>query len=292
RMSTRRGDGWQCDHGAQYFTARHPLFVAQVAEWEAQGLVQAWQGKIGAYEATGWRHHTEPLPRYVGTPTMNAPLSSVAHGRGMTVERGTLVERLLRAEGGWQLKLRDEDQPSTAFDAVLLAMPAPQAHALAAPWSRQLADEASQVRMLPSWALIAHFDQRPFLEVDAAFINQGPLRWIARQASKPARGKAECWLIHAQAEWSEQHLEQTPEQVAEAMIQALQALGAPAPRQWSIHRWRYADIAAPLDIGSAFDADLKLGCCGDWLCGGKVEGAWLSGNHLAQALIEHQGAAR
>ena len=22
RMSTRRGDGWQCDHGAQYFTVR------------------------------------------------------------------------------------------------------------------------------------------------------------------------------------------------------------------------------------------------------------------------------
>ncbi|MGA8880775.1 MAG: FAD-dependent oxidoreductase, partial [Azonexus sp.] len=22
RMSTRRGDDWQCDHGAQYFTAR------------------------------------------------------------------------------------------------------------------------------------------------------------------------------------------------------------------------------------------------------------------------------
>ncbi|MEF8717273.1 MAG: NAD(P)-binding protein [Candidatus Accumulibacter necessarius] len=26
RMSTRRGDDWQCDHGAQYFTARHPAF--------------------------------------------------------------------------------------------------------------------------------------------------------------------------------------------------------------------------------------------------------------------------
>jgi len=29
-MSTRRGDGWQCDHGAQYFTARDPAFRVEV----------------------------------------------------------------------------------------------------------------------------------------------------------------------------------------------------------------------------------------------------------------------
>ena len=28
RMSTRRGEDWQCDHGAQYFTARDPGFLA------------------------------------------------------------------------------------------------------------------------------------------------------------------------------------------------------------------------------------------------------------------------
>lgn len=290
-MSTRRGEGWQCDHGAQYFTARHPLFVAQVANWEAQGLVQTWPAKIGVYDAQGWHRHTEPLPRYVGTPTMNAPLSAAANDGALTVERGRLVESLLRVEGGWRLKFKEDAQPSTVFDTVLLAMPAPQVQALIAPWSRQLVDHASQVRMLPSWALIAHFDQRPFHEVDAAFINQGPLRWIARQASKPGRSEAECWLIHAQATWSEQHLEQDPEQVAAAMIQAWQALDAPMPSQWSVHRWRYADIANPLDIGSVFDAGLNLGCCGDWLCGGKVEGAWLSGNHLAEAVVTHQRTA-
>jgi len=30
RMSPRRTDQWQCDHGAQYFTARTPEFLAQV----------------------------------------------------------------------------------------------------------------------------------------------------------------------------------------------------------------------------------------------------------------------
>ena len=38
RMSTRRGEGWACDHGAQYFTARDPRFRAEVARWLAAGV--------------------------------------------------------------------------------------------------------------------------------------------------------------------------------------------------------------------------------------------------------------
>ena len=38
RMSTRRAEDahgpWQCDHGAQYFTARDAAFRAEVARWQ------------------------------------------------------------------------------------------------------------------------------------------------------------------------------------------------------------------------------------------------------------------
>jgi predicted NAD/FAD-dependent oxidoreductase len=51
-MSTRRGDGWQCDHGAQYFTARDPGFRAEVARWQAAGV--AGRGR------RGWRFSTRP----------------------------------------------------------------------------------------------------------------------------------------------------------------------------------------------------------------------------------------
>ena len=41
RMSTRRGEdehgAWQCDHGAQYFTARDPAFRTEVARWQQAG---------------------------------------------------------------------------------------------------------------------------------------------------------------------------------------------------------------------------------------------------------------
>ena len=51
RMSTRRGDDWQCDHGAQYFTARHPEFRAEVARWQQAGVADLWAPGYGGLMA-------------------------------------------------------------------------------------------------------------------------------------------------------------------------------------------------------------------------------------------------
>ena len=57
----------------------------------------------------------------------------------------------------------------------------------------------------------------------------------------------------------------------------------------TVHRWRYA-LPQPQPLTSAgscwWDADQRLGVCGDFLGGCGVEGAWLSAQSLAaQSLI-------
>ena len=78
-----------------------------------------------------------------------------------------------------------------------------------------------------------------------------------------------------------------PEELLRQMEEAFAALGGAAPQRWSLHRWRYADSAPALDAGHGWQAGLGLGLCGDWLHGGKVEGAWLSGQEAARRLLEH-----
>ena len=116
---------------------------------------------------------------------------------------------------------------------------------------------------------------------DGAFINAGPLRWVARDSSKPGRTGPETWLLHASPQWSEAHLEDGADVVTAALVQAFAALGAPAPAAATVHRWRYADTEPALTEGCWWDASLRVGLCGDWLNGGKVEGAWRSGRALA-----------
>ena len=50
------------------------------------------------------------------------------------------------------------------------------------------------------------------------------------------------------------------------------------------HRWRFADTESSLDRNCCWDEDARIGLCGDWLNGGKVEGAWLSGRGLARRI--------
>lgn len=284
RMSTRRGDDWACDHGAQYFTARDARFRAELSRWLAAGVAAPWTPRLQVLGGLGDHHPDASIERWVGLPQMTAPARWLA--AQLPLALSSTVTALRRdGAGAWQLQTAEQGWLAQPFSAVLLAMPAPQAVTLLQPHAPALAALSAQARMRGCWALMLQYAAPQQLPFDAAFVNRGPLRWIARNSSKPGRSGAETWLLHADAEWSEAHLEHAPEQVAALMLQAFAEHGGPAPQRWSAHRWRYADSAPALDDGCAWQPDAGLGLCGDWLNGGKVEGAWLSGLKLAEALL-------
>jgi renalase len=51
------------------------------------------------------------------------------------------------------------------------------------------------------------------------------------------------------------------------------------------HRWLLAQAPTPLHTGALFDGDSKLGVCGDWSHGCRVEGAALSGLEAAAQIL-------
>lgn len=101
----------------------------------------------------------------------------------------------------------------------------------------------------------------------------------------------ETWTLHASAEWSEAHIEDTPERVASALIAAFRALGGEVPVVWSAHRWRYAITESAVAEGYVWRVEDGIGLCGDWLHGGRVEGAWLSGRALAHCVLAETALA-
>jgi len=287
RMSTRRGeDGageiWQCDHGAQYFTARDPSFHAQVQHWISAGAAAPWVPRLAVMNAEPATQKTEAIARFVGTPHMTSPVRHLAEN--LNVRTQTTVQALQREANGWALRSAEHNWLPERFDAVVLAVPAPQAVPLLQPVQEALAGIASNVRMRGSWALMLRYSAPLNLSFDAAFVNTGPLRWVARNSSKPQRSGQESWLLHASAAWSDAHIEDSADAIAAELLAAFAELGGIAPDAWSAHRWRYADTEQPLQLGAVWQAADGIGLCGDWLNGGKVEGAWLSGQTLAEQI--------
>ena len=300
RMSTRRADDpagpWQCDHGAQYFTARNAAFRAEVARWQQAGVAALWDARLASFGGSSWSTPETPLERFVGTPRMTSPAAWLVQGLQQAGERAqtqwqTTVQRLERQADGWAITSAEHGLHAQRYSAVLLAVPAPQAVPLLQPEAVAGAAVAASARMRGSWAVMVRCPAPVPLPWDGAFINDGPLRWVARDSSKPGRTVppgTETWLLHASPEWSEAHIEDSADTVTATLLAAFAALGGPATHlvQATAHRWRYADTEPALTQGHWWDATACVGMCGDWLNGGKVEGAWLSGQSLAQQVLQ------
>ena len=288
RMSTRRGDDWQGDHGAQYFTARHPDFRAEVARWQQAGVAGLWKPRLRVINGASLLNHGAIIERFVGTPRMTTPARFLADS--LALQTSITIKALQRHADGWHLFSAEHAWLDTPFDAVILAIPAPQAVPLLKQAAPELAMLAGSAVMRGSWTLMLNFSIPVALPFDAAFVNHGPLRWIARDNSKPGRNNAEngpeTWILQATADWSEAHLNDEPDNVTATLLQAFKHLGGPAPQATTAHRWLYADTDPALDIAYAWQEQQGLGLCGDWLNGGKVEGAWLSGNALAKQMTQ------
>ena len=271
RMATRRveadGTMLRFDHGAQYFTARDPRFVEQVARWEREGVVARWD----AAGADTW----------VGTPAMNAPIKAMA-GRH-DVQFGTRIEQLLRDGDGWQLD--GAGAPDRRFDAVVVALPAEQAGPLLQQHAGAMGDLADATSSAPCWTVMAAFEQRLPSEQDS-IRHHGAIGWAARNNAKPGRGSAECWVVQASPDWSRTHLEDEATAVETALLDQLAgAIGAPLPPRLAIsaHRWRFARSGSAGEE-ALWDAQQRIGVCGDWLLGPRVEAAYLSGLLLAETV--------
>lgn len=290
RTSLRRNDPHAFDHGAQYFTARDEGFRAQVEQWIADGIAARFDGPLAAIPTPGQVEFRESnsTERFVGVPGMNAMAKSMAKGLQLTTRaRVASIEPASNDEKGrWELRFMDGHVES-GFDAVLVTAPAPQAAPLVAA-SEKLREAADAVSMTPCWAVMAAFSERYDVPFDGAFIDSGPLSWACRNSAKVGRPDGEAWVLHGTPEWTAAHLEAEPEDVARQLVSALaEAAGraTPATVHTGAHRWMYSGAESPRMDGALYDPALGLGLAGDWLNGSKVQGAWLSGQALADEIL-------
>jgi renalase len=285
RMATRRADdGLRFDHGAQYFTVRDPRFEQQVARWIECGAVSPWDGRIRVLEQQTPTPTRQETARFVGLPGMNGLCRQLASGLPIQYQTRVTAPRL--ADGLWHLN--DEQGASLGeFEGLVVATPAPQAADLLSAVPR-LAAVARDTAVSACWAVMAAFPQALELGFDGAFVHDSELSWIARDSSKPGRDpRQETWVLHATADWTARHLEDDAEDACRLLLEAFwQATGAMRrqPDFAVAHRWRYALVPEPIDARFLLDGDLRIGVCGDWCGGPRVEGAYLSGLELADRL--------
>jgi renalase len=284
RLASRRVDCVAFNHGAPWADARGPEFEAVL-----DGMTRA--GTIAPWPAAG-------PGRWAGVPGMSALARYMeAQGAG-TMHVMRHVAHLDRERQGWMVRhldaatarpglvTREGGECAGPFDAVLLALPAPQAAALLRGVPHPFADKAGRASMAPCWTLMLAFAEPG--GGASLLLPGGALAWAARDSSRPGReATPECWVAHASADWSRTHLEDDAATVQAVLQREFAAATGitQAPAYAAVHRWRYALADAPLGVPALWDADAGLGVCGDWCFGARVEDAFTSGRALAAMVL-------
>ena len=302
RMSTRSSAFGNFDHGAQYFTVRDSRFAKALET--VPGLCKPWSANTVRVLDDHGRVTAAGLPakeaHFVAVPGMSALVRRWAEPLQATssVELATQVTKIERDALNpkhWQLRTNgdgDSQHVYSGFDAVLLAMPSVQAHALLqnSKQTDKLIDAIAKVKVAPCWTLMIAFPQaiQPTMahigpQWNAARSTHHRISWLARESSKPGRTTMERWTVQASPAWSAEHLEDDAPRVQAKLLKAFgEVTGIRAePAHADVHRWRYAQTTKPLGKTHLWDAKAGIGVCGDWCLGHRVEDGFISGLELA-----------
>jgi predicted NAD/FAD-dependent oxidoreductase len=280
RMAERRRGDYRFDHGAQYFTARDPAFLALTDEMMRLGAAALWPVEIDDHRP-GAPASSEA--RYVGAPGMNGLARKL--GRDLDVTLETEVSTIQRDDRRWLL-IDKTGASSGTFDWVISAAPAPQSARLM-PSEFSAAAQLAQVRMSGCFTLMIGLDRAPRLNAEAIRAHHPVVGWIALNSSKPGRKGPPCLVVHSRNDWADAHMEDDRDWIAGQLLAGVKELTGEdvsvAPHH-DLHRWRYANVETPLGAPFLMDAQLGLAAAGDWCLGGRVECAFQSASRLSRAI--------
>lgn len=284
RIATRRAAGAMFNHGAQFATARGAAFAALLQRlgavpWPAaaKGEDVAWVGAPGM----------SALPGAMAEALAAQGVEIITERHVSWLHQGGMVRHWSAAEAKPGSTHDTGGEVSGPFDTVLLALPSVQAIPLLATRGHGFAQTIAGVSIAPCWAVMASFAER-IDSPDVLRSKERPLAWIARDSGRPGRMQLpDSWMLHASAAWSRAHLEEDAETVIAALMADFRNTvgSAAAALHVSAHRWRYALVDGALGEACLWDPSARLGLCGDWCLGPRVEAAHDSGVALARLAL-------
>lgn len=282
RLAARHTRWGSVDLGAQFFTVRNERFRHFLNQYAGRDSFSLWTRKLMRQKGDGESEAFHLDQRYVGTPSMSS--LGLALGRHLDIQFATPIDSLHRDDEGLWLADRQGKMHGPHGGLILTMPPAQAAHILTG--YEGLREMLAGYHMLPCWAAAFRFEQALPLDFGAMETAHPLLAWVACDSGKPLRHhKGQWWVVHSRPDWSSRHLSLGRRQAGVRLLESFQehfAVDA-TPTTIETHRWLFAKPDNSAGPGHLWDDPNNIGLCGDYLEGGRVEGAFNS----AESLLSH-----
>jgi len=277
RLSSCRTTTIEADLGAPYFEPQSTEF----REWlSSRKTIENWH--VSERDFHNPQHETKTY--LTASPKQSMLTRELLNGCELRTE--TLVNYLWPETNA--VVIRDhKGQVLGHYDKVVVATPAQQAaHLLEA--VPRFSKKARGIAFKSRWVLILRVKVQEKSPVQIISGHHPILFRCIKNCSKPSRNASESyetWVIEANDDWSQQNLDVDSAIVAEKLSQTFIELMdlVYEPEICRIHRWLYSSHQNAHE-GFLWDPQTNIGACGDWLCAGQSEGAWMSAELLAAQL--------
>ncbi|MDQ1634142.1 MAG: renalase [Frankiaceae bacterium] len=267
------------DTGAGYFTVRDDEFRTVVDDWLTRGLAREWTDTFHL------------LPAADGSPGLGdpkpGPMRYAAPGglRSLVID---LAEDLPFSDAtGVELVDANASTPRVdgeQFDAVVLAMPDPQALKVLGDGLEEERAAMTEQAWEPILALQAVFPSRSWPAFDAGFVQDDDVLEIVFDEGRRRGDDAPVLVADSTSAWAASRLDD-PDAAADPLAEALdRILGCGRPSESKVSRWTYSRPATPRDEDFLF-TPRRIGFCGDGWGTSKVETAWRSGTLLGRRIV-------
>jgi len=284
RMSTRRAEEFNFDHGAQCFTIRTKEFESFLKPFLESGLIQEWHGNVVSIENG---KIIEPRiwneKHYVASPSMNSLCKKLAENLNVKID--TEILPISKKDNKWSIQSKQSNDFSL-FDIVVSTAPPMQTINLFKE-NFCYTENLKQIEMHPCFALMLGFKDEIRSNWMAARIRNSKIKWTSFNNSKPNRNKgATSIVVHASNTWSNNNVNIEIAEVQKQLFEEfeMQTGIKNIPDYRSTHRWLYSIVKTASKPEYLLDESAKLSVCGDSCLTSRIEDAFLSSQKLADKL--------
>lgn len=311
RAVTATGETVAFDTAAQLFSASHPTFRRCCERWECLGWIERWCGRAVRLRSGG---ELEDCPT-TASPVFTAVggMERLAdHLAGELTQRGARVRTQMWASSAertpdscWDIKW--DLWSMGVVDYLVCAHSGKCAKRLtSAKGLRRCHDVVNRVQLGVIWTLVCVFAEPLDLPFELVLVEgSAKLSMLCNQSAKLGgnESQAQCWVMHSTNSFGWKHKvpqefvpPETLESVAAELRGAFEDLvkpmrcGRPLPQVVHQHAQLWGAGLPQTVLKNAdfvFDPVARAGVCADWCVTPCVEGAFLSGMRLAEAIVAH-----
>ena len=282
RSSNKRfKDKLSFDHGVQYITPKSKEFKKFTQKLFRKRILKIWDGNHLDFTFK----KRAPSIKYIGKKANND--LSKFNLKGIKQTFASPIIKIQFNKKIWEITLKDRSKHQ--FKYLVLTCPFPQLKIIAKKYLERKIFNL-KVKMQPNITVMIALKNQKNLPISSIKFNDDILSWAANENSKKRfKSKINLWTLQASLNWSKKTINRYKKDssiMKQLVSRFINLTGFDKGKiiHTAIHGWKYSYSYKKTPHLSYWNKKYKLGVCGDWFNGPKVENAWLSADDLAKKI--------